>query len=114
MEVESCKENEENEEIEDFEEFFLDFFNLFGFVGFFCYFFALAQKQTCHYTLATMPRGKRTVFLAACTVCGRRVQTIRLHRQKEGVSWKDFKIAKYCPHCRKKNGLKLKEERHSA
>lgn len=61
-----------------------------------------------------MPRGKRTVFLASCNVCNRRVSTIRLHRQKEGKSWKDFKVAKFCNNCRKIEPLKLKEERHSS
>ncbi len=62
-----------------------------------------------------MPRGKRTVFAAFCTndECKSRVSTFRLHRQKEGVSWKDFKITKFCSNCRKRQPLKLKEERHS-
>ena len=60
-----------------------------------------------------MPRGKRTVFSASCTVCNLRVKTVRLHRQKEGKSWKDFKWAKYCSDCRKRQPLKMKEERHS-
>lgn len=61
-----------------------------------------------------MPRGKRTVFIMSCTVSGNRVGTVRLHKQKEGVSWKDFKVEKYCPVCRKRVPVKLKEERHSA
>lgn len=61
-----------------------------------------------------MPRGKRTVFFGSCTVCQSRVTTNRLHKQKDGVSWKDFKIAKYCRRCRKRQPIKLKEERHSA
>ncbi len=61
-----------------------------------------------------MPRGKRTVFFGSCTVCARRVTTTRLHKQKDGVSWKDFKISKYCSDCRQRQPIKLKEERHSA
>lgn len=61
-----------------------------------------------------MPRGKRTVFTMSCTDCRRRVGTVRLHRQKDGVSWKDFKAAKFCNGCRKKQPMKMKEERHSA
>jgi hypothetical protein len=61
-----------------------------------------------------MPRGKRTVFLMACKDCNQRVGTIRLHKQKDGVSWKDFKTEKFCNDCRKRQPMKLKEERHSA
>lgn len=62
-----------------------------------------------------MPRGKRTVFALFCSVSGNRVGTVRLHRQNQkGVGWKDFKAEKYCPVCRKKAAVKLKEERHSA
>jgi hypothetical protein len=61
-----------------------------------------------------MPRGKRTVFGMFCTVSGNRVGTVRLHRQKDGVSWKDFKTAKFCSECRKKQPMKMKEERHSS
>jgi hypothetical protein len=60
-----------------------------------------------------MPRGKRTVFMGSCTVCNQRVASIRLHRQKDGVSWKEFKVSKYCSECRKRTPIKLKEERHS-
>ncbi len=60
-----------------------------------------------------MPRGKRTVFAGNCSVCNARVTTTRLHKQKDGVSWKDFKIAKFCKVCRKRSPIKHKEERHS-
>ncbi|HLD63952.1 MAG TPA: hypothetical protein VI913_03615 [Candidatus Peribacteraceae bacterium] len=61
-----------------------------------------------------MPRGKRTVFMASCGECNRRVGTVRLLKQNsKGVSWKDFKPAKFCSDCRKIQPLKLKEERHS-
>jgi hypothetical protein len=62
-----------------------------------------------------MPRGKRTVFAMFCTVSGNRVGTARLHKQnKKGVAWKEFKPEKYCPECRKRQPMKLREERHSA
>lgn len=60
-----------------------------------------------------MPRGKRTVFTGSCKECNSRIATIRLHKQKDGVSWKDFKMEKYCQDCRKRQPVKLKEERHS-
>ncbi len=62
-----------------------------------------------------MPRGDRTVFAANCSnaECNQRVATFRLHRQKNGVSWKDFKVVKYCSNCRQRQPMKLKEERHS-
>ena len=60
-----------------------------------------------------MPRGKRTVFGMFCTTCSMRVGTVRLHRQKEGKSWKDFKVEKYCQTCRVRKPMKQKEERHS-
>lgn len=50
-----------------------------------------------------------------CTVSGNRVGTARLHKQnKKGVAWKEFKPEKYCPECRKRQPMKLREERHSA
>ena len=50
-----------------------------------------------------------------CRVSGNRIGTVRLHRQNSrGVSWKDFKREKYCPVCRKKVEVKLKEEKHSS
>ncbi len=60
-----------------------------------------------------MPRGKRTVFTVSCTDCSQRIGSVRLHKQKDGVSWKDFKIQKFCSTCRKRQPTKLKEERHS-
>lgn len=60
-----------------------------------------------------MPRGKRTVFGVYCTVCNMRVGSIRLHKQRDGKSWKDQKLAKYCPTDRKRTPAKMKEERHS-
>lgn len=62
-----------------------------------------------------MPRGKRTVFAMFCTVSGNRVGSVRLHKQNsKGVGWKEFKAAKFCPVCRKRVAVKLKEEKHSA
>jgi ribosomal protein L33 len=64
-----------------------------------------------------MPRGKRTVFAVYCTECGKRIGSMRFHKQdKKGKSYKEMseKIeTKYCPHCRKKVKFKMKEERHS-
>jgi hypothetical protein len=51
--------------------------------------------------------------MGSCKECNSRVATVRLHKQKDGVSWKDFKLEKYCADCRKHQPLKLKEERHS-
>jgi hypothetical protein len=60
-----------------------------------------------------MPRGKRTVFAGKCTVCNKRTRTIRLHKNRDGVSWKDYKVAKFCSTCRKRTPVKFAEERHS-
>ena len=60
-----------------------------------------------------MPRGKRTVFAMFCSTCNFRVGTVRLHKQREGKTWKDFKVEKYCPVERKRTPTKQKEERHS-
>ncbi len=61
-----------------------------------------------------MPRGKRTVFGMFCSVSGNRVGSVRLHKQNsKGVGWKEFAAEKYCPVCRKRVKMKLKEERHS-
>lgn len=61
-----------------------------------------------------MPRGKRTVFTISCTDCKARIGTVRLHKQNaKGVAWKDFSPEKFCGKCRKRVGVKLKEERHS-
>lgn len=51
--------------------------------------------------------------MMSCTVCNQRVGSIRLHKQKEGKSWKDFKAEKFCNDCRKRQPVKMKEERHS-
>ncbi len=66
-----------------------------------------------------MPRGKRIVFAGFCKECNRRNATVRLHRQKGAKSWKDFgptdgDLKKFCPSCRKRTAVKIKEERHSA
>ncbi|HLC75906.1 MAG TPA: hypothetical protein VJB82_02190 [Candidatus Peribacterales bacterium] len=66
-----------------------------------------------------MPRGKRTVFAGYCKECNRRISTIRLHKQKAAKTWKDFKpseegFVKFCAGCRKRNPVKLKEEKHSS
>lgn len=70
-----------------------------------------------------MPRGKRIVFAGFCKECNRRNATVRLHRQKGAKSWKDFgptkegdkgQYMKFCPSCRKRTAVKIKEERHSA
>ncbi len=63
-----------------------------------------------------MPRGKRTVFGVFCAETGNRVGSVRLHKQdKKGIAWKEHakKLRKYCPECRKRVEVKLKEERHS-
>lgn len=62
-----------------------------------------------------MPRGKRTVFGMFCKVDNSRVGSARLHRQNsKGIGWKDFKVEKYCPNCRRKTETRLKEEKHSS
>ena len=48
-----------------------------------------------------------------CTTCNMRIGSVRLHRQKEGKTWKDFKVSKYCPTCKVRKPTKQKEERHS-
>lgn len=51
----------------------------------------------------------------SCKESGNRIGTVRLHRQNSrGISWKDFKVAKYCPVCMKRVEVKLKEEKHSS
>jgi len=63
-----------------------------------------------------MPRGKRTVFAMFCTKTGNRLGTLRFHKQdKMGIGWKEHakKLTKYCPVCRQKVDVKLKEEKHS-
>ncbi len=64
-----------------------------------------------------MPRGKRTVFTASCKVSGNRVGTFRFAKQNsKGISWKDQekKLIKYCKICKKRQPVKLTEERHSS
>lgn len=62
-----------------------------------------------------MPRGKRTVFAMFCPETGNRIGTVRLHKQdRKGMSWKDFKVEKYCSSCGKRVPAKLKEEKHSS
>jgi ribosomal protein L33 len=62
-----------------------------------------------------MPRGKRTVFAMFCSECNERIGTVRLHKQNsKGVSWKDLKLEKYCPVCKKRVPVKMKEEKHSS
>jgi len=63
-----------------------------------------------------MPRGKRTVFGLFCTVTGNRLGTMRFHKQdKMGRSWKEHVegLKKYCPRCKKRVDVKVKEEKHS-
>ncbi len=63
-----------------------------------------------------MPRGKRTVFAMFCKATGNRLGTLRFHRQdKKGVGWKEHVdgMKKYCPLCRSRQDVKLKEEKHS-
>lgn len=55
------------------------------------------------------------MFGMFCTDSGNRVGTVRLHKQNsKGVGWKEFKVEKFCPVCRKRMPMKLKEERHSS
>jgi len=63
-----------------------------------------------------MPRGKRTVFAAFCKISGNRLGTMRFHKQdKMGKGWKEHAegLKKYCPVCKERVEVKLKEERHS-
>jgi hypothetical protein len=62
-----------------------------------------------------MPRGKRQVYGLYCKEDNSRIGSVRFHRQNsKGVAWKDNKLEKYCPACRKKVEGKLKEEKHSS
>jgi hypothetical protein len=62
-----------------------------------------------------MPRGKRTVFAVFCPETKNRIGTVRLHKQSpRGTSWKEFKVEKYCPRCKKRVPAVLKEEKHSS
>jgi len=58
-----------------------------------------------------MPRGKATVYAGSCKECGTRIATIRILKAKKA----DFKKkTKFCPVCRKRQEVKLKEEKHSS
>jgi ribosomal protein L44E len=58
-----------------------------------------------------MPRGKKTVYNGSCTECGARIATVRILKAKKA----DFrKLRKYCANCRKRQAVKIKEEKHSA
>jgi ribosomal protein L33 len=58
-----------------------------------------------------MPRGKRTVYAGFCTDCNARTYTIRILKRNKA----DFReLSKFCKDCRKKTGVKLKEEKHSS
>lgn len=80
-----------------------------------------------------MPRGKRNVYTMLCTnpkkdsfrskdnrltdgdsACNKRVGTVRLHNQKDGKSWRDFKVQKFCSNCRMRTTMRLKQERHQS
>lgn len=62
-----------------------------------------------------MPRGKRTVFAMFCGATNGRIGTIRLHKQNsKGIGWKDMKLKKFSPFTRKREDVKLKEEKHSS
>ena len=62
-----------------------------------------------------MPRGKRIVFAGYCKECNARIDTERLHKNKEGKTWKDAvkDRKKYCKDCKKRVDVVYKEERHS-
>jgi hypothetical protein len=60
-----------------------------------------------------MPRGKGTVYAGYCTEegCGMRICTVRILKSKKA----DFReLRKYCPNCKKRVKVKLKEEKHSS
>lgn len=58
-----------------------------------------------------MPRGKRTVYAGYCSECNARICTLRILKSKKA----DFKKKKkYCQSCRKRQDVKLKEEKHSS
>ncbi|MFH0769964.1 MAG: hypothetical protein V1926_01150 [Candidatus Peregrinibacteria bacterium] len=63
-----------------------------------------------------MPRGKRTVFAVYCSESKNRVGSLRFHKQdKKGKAWKEHAqgLSKYCPRCKKRVKVTLKEERHA-
>lgn len=50
-----------------------------------------------------------------CAITNGRIGTIRLHKQNsKGVGWKDMKLKKFSPFTRKREDVKLKEEKHSS
>ncbi len=56
-----------------------------------------------------MPRGKNTVYTAQCSVCNMHVGNVRIKKAKKA----DFRqLEKFCSSCRKKEPMKLKEEKH--
>lgn len=58
-----------------------------------------------------MPRGKRTVYAGFCKDCNARTATVRIHKRDKA----EFPaLGKFCPDCRKKTEVKLKEEKHSS
>lgn len=58
-----------------------------------------------------MPRGKATVYAGFCTECQARIATVRILKSKKA----DFReLHKYCPSCRKRMKVKIKEEKHSS
>ncbi len=58
-----------------------------------------------------MPRGKKTVYAGFCSECASRIVTVRISKSKKA----DFrKLKKFCNVCRKKQDVKLKEEKHSS
>ena len=58
-----------------------------------------------------MPRGKKTVYAGFCSECNARIATVRILKAKKS----DFReLNKYCQPCRKKQKVKLKEEKHSS
>lgn len=76
----------------------------------------LASCLGDQYPPPAMPRGKRTVFAVFCSETGNRLGSARFHKQdKKGRAWKEHaqKLVKYCPACRKRMKVTLKEERHS-
>lgn len=63
-----------------------------------------------------MPRGKRNVFAVFCKKSGNRLGSMRFYKQdKAGKSMKDHTdgMKKYCPVCKGREEVRLKEERHS-
>ncbi len=62
-----------------------------------------------------MPRGKRTVYGLYCKTDNMRIASVRFHRQNsKGVGAKDNKLMKYCPGCKARVEMSMKEEKHSS